>query len=61
MGHPRAAVTLASGQFIYDWKPHAPGDGGRPGVVTDVAGANSVAAMAFGDVAAAKEILSDSR
>jgi signal transduction histidine kinase/ActR/RegA family two-component response regulator len=53
-----AAVLLASGaSFLYDSRSMLKVTAEDLGSLADVAGANSVAAMAFGDVAASNEIL----
>ena len=53
-----AAVMLASGaSFVYDSRNMLRVMSEDLGSLADIAGANSVAAMAFGDVAASKEIL----
>ena len=53
-----AAVMLASGaSFVYDSRNMLRVMSEDLGSLADVAGANSVAAMAFGDVTASKEIL----
>jgi signal transduction histidine kinase/ActR/RegA family two-component response regulator len=53
-----AAVLLASGaSFVYDTRSMLRVMSEDLGSLADVAGANSVAAMAFGDVAASNEIL----
>jgi signal transduction histidine kinase/ActR/RegA family two-component response regulator len=53
-----AAVMLASGaSFVYDTRSMLRVMSDDLGSLADVAGANSVAAMAFGDVAASNEIL----
>ncbi len=53
-----AAVMLASGaSFVYDTRSMLRVMSEDLGSLADVAGANSVAAMAFGDVAASNEIL----
>ena len=53
-----AAVLLASGaSFVYDSRNMRRVMSEDLGSLADIAGANSVAAMAFGDVAASKEIL----
>ena len=53
-----AAVLLASGaSFVYDSRSMLRVMSEDLGSLADVAGANSVAAMTFGDVAASKEIL----
>ena len=53
-----AAVMLASGaSFVYDSRLMLRVMSEDLGSLADIAGANSVAAMAFGDVAASNEIL----
>ena len=53
-----AAVMLASGAtFVYDSRNMLRVMREDLGSLADIAGANSVAAMAFGDVAASNEIL----
>jgi signal transduction histidine kinase/ActR/RegA family two-component response regulator len=58
MGTSCAAVLLASGaNFVYDSRSMLRVMSEDLGSLADVAGANSVAAMAFGDVSASNEIL----